>query len=411
MILHVDCNSFYASCERAFRPGLAGRPVVVLSNNDGIVVALNKEAKAIGIKRCDAFFKVEKTLHDHGGEAFSSNYTLYADMSRRIHRILTKLAPAVEPYSIDESFLYFPPLRQTTEIASAIKLTIEESTGIPVSIGIAQTKVLAKIANKLAKKGCGVLNIDEIPVDEALGSYPVEDLWGIGCRYAGFLRGKGIATALDLKRYPPHLARKGLTVRGYYIVQELNGTPMMDLLVPKPRKNIISSKSFSRPAESLAELEEAAAEYCLEAVMKMRAQRSATTAVGVALLTNRFREDLPQYCSDIAYQVNPPSSYAPDLVRLALKGVAEIFRPGFRYQKVLVGLPKLVSEDGRQSDFFAEDKSKERSLMECFDAVNAKYGSRALFIGAQGIEKPWAMKRERLSPRYTTSWADIPKVR
>ena len=411
MILHVDCNSFYASCEQAFSPSLRGKPVVVLSNNDGIVVALSREAKAVGIRRCDPYFKVKDLIRKNGGAVFSSNYTLYADMSRRIHEILTELAPVVEPYSIDESFLFFPPLRQITEIAATIKRTIEEETGIPVSVGAASTKVLAKIANKLSKQGNGILNMDEVEVDEALRGYAVGDVWGIGYRYATVLREKGIATALDLKCYPVHLAKQDLTIRGYCLVRELNGTPMLDMLTPKPRKCIIASKSFSRPVDSLGALQEASAEYCIEAVRKLRRQRSAAKSLGVALMTNRFKDDQPQYCNEISYAVDPSSSYAPDLVRLALRGAAELFKPGFRYQKVVVSLPELVPEDGYQGDFFEPDRNRERSIMECFDRINEKYGSRTLFIGAQGIEKSWAMKREHLSPRYTTSWADIPKAR
>jgi len=411
VILHIDCNSFYASCEQAFRPNLRGKPVVVLSNNDGIIVALNKEAKAMGVKRGDAYFQVKDAIAEHGGEVCSSNYTLYADMSRRIHEILVALCPAVEPYSIDESFLFFPPMQRIAETAGSIKHAIEESTGIPVSIGIAPTKVLAKIANKLAKKGNGILDITEIDIDRTLKGYPVEDVWGIGYRTTAFLADKGVKTAFDLKRYPPHAAKKDLTIKGYYIVQELNGISMIDRIEVKAKKNIIASRSFSHLVTSLPELEEAAADYCLEAVLKMRKQRSAAKSIGVALMTNRFRNDLPQAYDNIAYTLDPPSSFAPDLVRLALKGVNAAYLPGYKYQKVMIFLSSLVPENCLQHDFFAEDKSKERSLMECFDKINSKYGSHTLFIGAQGIAKTWSMKRDFLSPNYTTSWADIPKVK
>lgn len=411
MILHIDCNSFYASCEQAFRPGLRGKPVVVLSNNDGIVVALNKEAKGIGLKRGDPYFQVKDTLRARGGEVFSSNYTLYADMSRRIHDILVSLAPEVEPYSIDESFLFFPPLKGISEIAFTIKRTVEDDTGIPVSIGIAPTKVLSKIANKLAKKGNGVFDIAEADLDEVLRNYPVGDVWGIGYRSTERLAEKGVSTALDLKRYPPERAKKDLTVKGWYIVQELNGVPMIDRIEEKPKRNIIASRSFSRLVETLPELEEAAADYCLEAVLKLRKQRGAAKAIGVALMTNRFRDDLPQSFETVSYPLKPPSAFAPELARLAIKGVNALFRCGYKYQKVMIILSALEREDRGQPDLFAEDRSRERSLMECFDKINGKYGSHTLFIGAQGIAKRWGMKRGFLSPRYTTSWADIPKVK
>lgn len=411
MILHVDCNSFYASCERAFRPDLAGRPVVVLSNNDGILVALSREAKAAGLARGDAYFQVRDRLAAIGGVAFSSNYTLYADMSRRIHDILTGLAPAVEPYSIDESFLFFPPLEGIAEVARGIKRTVETETGIPVSIGIARTKTLSKIANKLAKKGNGVLSVEEIDLDAALAVYPAADVWGIGPRYAAFLTERGVRTALDLKRYPPELARKNLTLKGYGTVRELNGVPAVDALVPKPKQNIVSSRSFSRLVGTLAELEEAAAEYCLEAVLKLRAQRSAAAALGVSLMTNRFREDLPQYRNSVVYGVAPPSAYAPALVKLAIRGVRELYRPGYRYQKTMVHLLDLASDERRQADLFTEEDPRERALMACFDRVNGRYGPHTLFIGAQGIGKDWSMKRELLSPAYTTEPEDLPEAR
>jgi len=411
MILHVDCNSFYASCEQAFRPELKGKPVVVLSNNDGIIVALSKEAKAVGIKRGDAYFQVKDEIAAKGGAVFSSNYTLYADMSNRIYKILVRLAPSVEPYSIDESFLFFSPIKQITEIAFVIKQTIEQETGIPVSIGIAPTKVLSKLANKLAKKASGVLNVEEINLDEALSTYPVEDIWGIGYRYAIFLKDHGIKTALELKQYPLHLAKKNLTIKGFYIVQELNGIPQIDELKPKPKQNIISSRGFSRLVESLEELEEATADYCLEAILKMRKQQSAASIIGVAVMTNRFREDLPQYYNSIAYDLKPPSAFAPLLVKKAIEGLHMIYEPGYKYQKVMIHLLNLVHEDRQQQDFFEEELPKQKALMACFDKINEKYGSHTLFIGTQGVTKNWSMKRNFLSPSYTTSLNDIPKVK
>jgi DNA polymerase V len=411
MILHIDCNSFYASCEQAFRPDLRGKPVVVLSNNDGIIVALTKQAKAIGIKRGDALFEITNLIESNNVAIFSSNYTLYADMSQRIHEILISLCPDVEVYSIDESFLFFPDLTNIKDIAATIKETVECSTGIPVSIGIAPTKTLAKLANKLAKKRTGILDIRELDLDEELKQIPVNDVWGIGFRYATLLTAKGVKTAYDLKHYPLHKAKKDLTIRGYYTVQELNGIPLIDELVPKAKKNIISSRGFSHLVEDQQSLEEAAADYTLEAVMKMRKQHSATKALGVAVMTNRFREDLPQYTNSIVYQVNPPSSYAPELVKLAIRGLCEIYKPGYKYQKVMIYLLNLVHEDTQQLDFFAEDKTKQTALMKCFDEISQKYNSHTLFIGTRGIDRKWGMKRNFLSPSYTTSLADIPKVK
>jgi DNA polymerase V len=411
MILHIDCNSFYASCEQAFRPDLQGKPVVVLSNNDGIIVALTKQAKALGIKRGDALFEISDLIESNNVAVFSSNYTLYADMSHRIHEILFSLCPDVEVYSIDECFLFFPDLTNIKEIAATIKETVEQATGIPVSIGIAPTKTMAKIANKLAKKRTGILDIRELDLDYELKQIPVDDVWGIGYRYAEFLTMRGVPTAYDLKHYPLHKAKKDLTIRGYYTVQELNGIPLIDELMPKPKKNIIASRGFSKLVEDEHSLEEAAADYTLEAIMKMRKQHSAAKAIGIAVMTNRFREDLPQYTNSIVYQVNPPSSYAPDLVKMAIRGLHEIYKPGYKYQKVMIYLLNLVHEDSQQLNFFAEDKTKQTALMRCFDEISQRYDSHTLFIGARGIDRKWGMKRNHLSPAYTTSLADIPKVK
>lgn len=385
-------------------------PVIVLSNNDGIIVALNKEAKAVGLKRGDAFFQVQGLIKNKGVTTFSSNYTIYADMSERIHHILYDLCPEVEPYSIDESFAFFPDIKQINEIAHTIKSTIEQSTGIPVSIGIAPTKTLSKIANKLSKEREGILNITEIDIDGALKEYPIEDIWGIGYRYSEFLHSKGIHTAFDLKCYPLHYARKHLTIKGLYTVQELNGISIIDQLIPKAKKNIISSRGFSHLVESMEELEEATADYCMEAVRKMRFQHSAATFIGVNVLTNRFRDDLPQYYNNVIYEIKPVSSYLPLLIRLALKALHEVYKPGYKYQKVMIMLLGLVHEDSQQLDFFAEDTNKEKKLMNCFDAINRKYDSQKLFIGTRGIGREWSMKRQFLSPAYTTNINDIPKV-
>ena len=411
MILHIDANSFYASCEQAFRPDLRGKPVVVLSNNDGILVALNKEAKATGLKRGDALFQVKELIRTNSVQVFSSNYTLYADISERINQVLNSLCPEVECYSIDECFLFFPEVKQINDIAQAVKAEVETSTGIPVSIGIASTKTLSKLANKLAKKRAGILNLTDVDLDTELKAYPVQDIWGIGYRYSTFLKERGINTAFDLKSYPLHLAKKHLTIKGVFTIQELNGISCIDQLTPKPKKNIISSRGFSRLVETKAELESAAADYCLEAIRKMRDQHSAAKAIGVSLMTNRFREDLPQYFESVEYKIIPPSSYVPQLLKLALRGVGELFKSGYKYQKVMIMLLGLVPDEISQFDFFAEDNNKEKAIMACFDKVNSKYEKDTLFIGARGIKRDWSMKRNRLSPNYSTDVGGIPKTK
>ena len=415
MILHIDANSFYASCERLFRPDLAGKPIVVLSNNDGIIIALNDEAKAKGFHRGDAYFKVAEECDRQGVAVFSSNYTLYADISARLVTIYNRLCPDVEIYSIDECFLYYPDWKcpDFTGIAWHIRNAVLKETGMPVSVGIAPTRTLAKMCNKLAKKRGGVLSYAEIDQETVLAEYPVGDVWGIGWSKQANLERQGIRTALDLKKYPLDLAKKNLTITGFRTVQELNGIPAIDRNEIEKRQNICSSKSFGEAVFKLDEIEEALSMYTHEAVSRLREQKSAVAYVSIYLMTNPWDESGPQYCNQLSAALPKPTSFLPDILGTAIELLRKLYRPGFRYRKVMVNLLGLEDDTVVQQDLFEADerRPKKQALMKCFDAVNDRYGRNALALGASVLSpRKWNMQRKFLSPAYTTDLAFIPEV-
>lgn len=415
MIFHVDANCFYASCERLFRPDLAGKPIVVLSNNDGIIIALNNEAKEAGFKRGDAWFKVSSECTRKDVSVFSSNYTLYADISARIVAIYNRLCPDVEVYSIDESFLYYPDWNcpDYIGIAHHIRNTVLREIGIPVSVGIAPTRTLAKVCNKLAKKGSGVFSTENTIIDHELAAIPVGDIWGIGGSKKSTLERQGIRTGLDLKNYPLHKAKKDLTITGLRTVQELNGIAANERIEPKNNQNICSSKSFSEPVTTLVELEQATAAYTHEAVRKLRAQNSRTRFLSVYLMTNPWDDTGPQYCNQLSVALARPSSYLPDILDTALGLLKNLYREGFRYRKVMVTLLGLEDDVVNQQDLFDDDSSQhgKQALMRCFDTINQRYGQNTMrtALHLPGT-RSWSMRRRFLSPAYTTDITGIPDV-
>lgn len=417
MIFHIDANSFYAACERLFRPDLLRTPIAVLSNNDGIIVALNQECKDLGFKRGDVYFKVKKELEKCGVAVFSSNYTLYADISARLNLVYCRLCPEVEIYSIDESFLYFPDWksRDLVDAGRTIRSTVLREIGVPVSIGIAPTKTLAKLCNKLAKKRDGLCCWDELDQDAELKRYPVGDLWGIGYSKAALLMRHGVTTAFDLKNYPLHHAKKNLTITGLRTVQELNGIPAIDRIERTKRRNICSSKSFAAAVEELSELKLALADYTQEAVKRMREERSACRYVSVYLMTNPYSDVGDQYCNCASAELPQPSSYLPDILGTALILLERIYRSGFRYRKVMINLLGLEDDGETQGDFFIDRSARERenAFMKAFDSINERYGRGTVHLGVREAPQPmnnWKMRRDFLSPEYTTSLRDIPLV-
>lgn len=422
MIVHVDANTFYASCERLFRPDLIDKPIAVLSNNDGIIIALNKECKEIGFHRGDVYYQERANLAQKNVAVFSSNYTLYADISNRLNLLYMSLAPEIEIYSIDESFLYFPDWKicDLVEIGHQLRNRAERYIGIPVSVGIAPTKTLSKMCNKLAKKRGGVCAWGELDQEAELAKYPVGDIWGIGWKKTSLLSRHGIHTALELKNYPLHLAKKNLTITGMRTVQELNGVAAIERVDRDKRQNICSSRSFCRPVPDLEGLQSALSSYTQEAVKKMREEKQACRLVSVYLGTNSFSEVGEQYHNAATAELPFPSSYLPDIVKIALELLDKIYRPGYRYRKVMILLLGLESDRNVQQELFIknEDKQKHDAIMKACDTVNERYGRGTISLGIKSLvkeydntESAWGMKRDFLSPEYTTKISDVPKVK
>jgi DNA polymerase V len=416
----VDCNNFYVSCERVFRPRLWKRPVVVLSNNDGNVVALSNEAKELGLLPFGApFFKVRQMLRRHGIAVFSSNYTLYGDMSRRVMECLSEFTPEMEVYSIDEAFLFFRGLAvDPAEYGRRILERVKQWTGIPVTIGIAPTKTLAKLACKMGKReaACrGILELtDPVRTEALLDLADAGDVWGVGHQYRNLLQRNGIRTARELRDAPDKWVQRNMTITGLRTVWELRGVPCIPLdELPAAKKGIVSSRSFGRPAENLEDLREAIAAYVSRAAEKLRLQRSVAGSIAVFVSTNRFKENEPQYSNGIACRFPVPLSYTPRLIHAALRLLDLIYRKGYRYKKAGVMLYEIMQQGDAQLDLFSRfhDTDRTRRLMRTIDGVNRNRGRDTLYFAAEGIAKPWQMRRSFLSERYTTHWAEIPVVR
>ncbi len=416
----VDCNSFYVSCERVFNPRLKGVPVVVLSNNDGCAIARSNEAKAIGIEMGAPLFKWEPLIKKHNIQVFSSNYTLYSDMSDRVMSALSEFTPYLEVYSIDEAFLSLSHIKSSdlSGYAQKIRATVKKRTKIPTSIGIAQTKALAKIANKVAKKNPdyqGIFDPMGSPnVDEILDSVDVSDVWGIGWQYSALLKRHGIRTALDLKKASDKWIKKNLSVVGLRLVMELRGISCLALdEIAEPKKQIIRSRSFGHPVESLTELEEAVALYATRASEKLREQKSVASYIGVFVTTNIFNKNDAQYVNSIGCSLSEPTSYTPELIRYATEILRRIYKEGYRYKKAGVILNGIVPENEIQLNLLAKRRplEKDRAIMKAVDGINNKWGRDSIKYAATGIEQGWSMRRYRLSKRYTTSWQEIPIVK
>lgn len=413
----VDCNNFFASCERVFRPDLREKPVVVLSNNDGNVIARSNEAKALGVGMGEPYFKVARFLRQHDVQVFSSNYTLYGDMSQRVMNVLQQLEPEVEIYSIDEAFLSLAAGKNLNLVAHGhyLKDVVRQYTAIPVSIGFAPTKTLAKIAARIAKKNprCnGVFDLTtRIDIDAILDRIEVDAVWGIGPRYAKKLKRHGIATARHLKYANDTWIRKHLTVTGLRTVWELRAIPCIPLEeAPPPKKGITTSKSFGRPVTSLVELQEAVSTYVARAAEKMRSQRSLANSLHVFLTTNRFKPERPQYANSIMITLPEPTASTPVLIRHALQGLRTIYKPGYAFQKAGVTLTEIMPESRQQGNLFAQG-SDDKNLMNALDRINARWGRDTVHYAVSGFKKPWTFKRGYLSPAYTTRWDQLPVVK
>jgi DNA polymerase V len=417
VIALVDCNNFYCSCERVFNPQLAGKPLVVLSNNDGCVVARSAEAKALGVPMAVPYFKIEASFRRAGGVALSSNYALYADMSQRVMSVLAEFSPEQEVYSIDECFLGLEGFGDLTEMGQQIREKVRRWTGLPVCVGIGPSKTLAKLANHVAKKQPkwrGVCNLLDVPsVDAVIGKIDVGEVWGVGRKIGEKLARRGITLVSQLREADASTIRREFSVVLERTVQELRGVSCLALEDVTPNKQqIMSSRSFGQPVRELAELEQAVASYVNHACVKLRRQGSAAGAVHVFLQTNRFKPEEPQYHPSVSVPLTVASGDTMTLTRAALAGLHRIYRSGFYYKKAGVMLAELEAADRVSVDWFeVGNREKSVALMRILDATNTKFGRGTLHLGVEGFNQRWAMKRDRKSPSYTTCWADLIRVR
>ena len=422
----VDCNNFYASCERVFRPELEGRPVVVLSNNDGCVIARSQEAKALGLKMGDPYFKVRGDLERHGVAVCSSNYELYGDMSRRVMWYLQQVAPAVEIYSVDEAFLDLHGMQRHFDLAGwagDVRGAVRQRTGIPVCVGVAPTKTLAKVANRLAKKdalagaGPGVLVLeDEAQRREALGRVAVEDVWGVGQRSATKLYAVGVRTAAQLAGVGDAWARKNLGgVVGARLLHELRGFSCAGVAVEDERRqSVCKSRSFGQVLTELGDVAGAVAAHAAQAGETLRRDGLAARLLTVFIETNRFANTPPPYSFSAQLTMPTATDDTLTLTRWAQRGLERIWRPGRRYVKAGVMLDGLerAGAEAQASLFGNTTRSPERvKLMRALDALNGKYGAGAVRVGAAvglaGKPEPWGMRRDAKSPAFTTKWREL----
>jgi DNA polymerase V len=419
MFALVDGNNFYVSCERVFNPQLRDKPVVVLSNNDGCVVARSNEVKALGVKMGTPWFQMKDLARQHGILALSSNYSLYADMSSRMMAVLGTYSPDQEVYSIDECFLGMQGFTHfdLVEHGQSIRRQVLQWIGIPVCVGYGETKTLAKLANHCAKKGlagvegvCDLTRLSRSERSRIFAALPVNEVWGVGRRLTEQLGARGITTVEQLRTADAETLRQAFSVVLEKTVRELNCTPCLDMETVAPNKQqILSSRSFGAYVYTLPELQEAVALYMSRAAEKLRRQGSMAGMVQVYIRTNPFKENAPQYQRG----VNVPLTEATDdtlrLIRAAHWGLKRLYRSGYAYQKAGVVLLDLRPRSHAQMDLFSTLPNR-HALMQVMDRINASFGRGTLRTAAEGIRPAWRMKRERMSPAYTTRWDQLAEV-
>jgi DNA polymerase V len=416
MIAHIDVNNFYVSCERVFAPRLEKRPVAVLSNNDGCVIARSDEAKSLGIKMGAPYFKIDYLIDRENLAVLSSNYALYGDMSQRVMEALEQFSPATEVYSIDEAFLnmdFCGDYDSLTENAYRIRESIKKWTGLPVSIGLAPNKTLAKIANRIAKRDAlGVFEMaDETVQNEVLDQMPVSNIWGIGERSTAKLKKLGIMTALDLKRFDRRHARKLLTVTGARTVEELKGKSCLPLeLTPPPKKSVTCSRSFGAVVGRLEVLQEALDFHLTRAGENMRRRNLVAGAVTVFFSTNRFSK-APQYRNSVTIPLANATNSTRELRDWTRRALQQIFRDGFLYKNVGVILQGLQPETAETVRLYREENYlKDKRLMTAMDKITRKFGRDKIRFGVERNRAQWEMRRELMSPRYTTRIDEVIKI-
>lgn len=411
MIAIVDCNNFYASCERVFNPQLENKPVVVLSNNDGCVIARSEEAKALGIQMGALAFEMEDFFIKNKVNVFSSNYTLYGSLSNRVMKTLASFIADIEIYSIDEAFLdlnnYYD--KNLTALGISIRSTVKQNVGIPVTIGIAPTKTLAKMANRYAKKQCreiGVYCLDTPEKTNAVLAYTeIGDIWGIGSAHKRRLLQEGIKTAADFIKVPNDWVRTNMTVVGERMLNELKGNPCIDWeLEAPPKKGICTARSFGKLLSNKSDIAEALANYTSTCAAKLRKQKSCTTSITVFLQTNTHRTQDRQYFNSITIQLPVATNATNELIKYAMHGFNRIFKSNYNFKKVGVMFNTLVPENQIQFGLYdTANRERDKKLMSALDKCNAIFGKDLIRFATQGYKKNWRLKQERLSPCYTTN--------
>ena len=416
MFALVDCNNFYASCERMFNPSLNGRPVVVLSNNDGFVIARSNEAKALGIPLGAPAFQIQLLAERNEVAVISANFPLYGDMSRRVMTILSEYSPEQEIYSIDECFLNLTGINEDLA-AYGLKMRthVLKWTGIPVSVGMAPTKALAKAANRIAKKfteptgGSYVIDTDEKRI-KALKWLPLEDVWGIGRRQAVKLKAAGMRTAYDFTQADREWVRKNMTIVGVKLQDELNGIPCMEMNPVEKKQSITTTRSFEKAYKSLDELRERITTFAASSAESLRKQNSLCRSLMVFIETNRFGEPFEQYSNNLMVKLPFATSSTIEIVQSAVQGLQKIFKEGYHYKRAGVVLMDFISETNLQPSLFFNSDPRHLSLMQTVDKLNNKFGTHVLKLASQDM-RTWKMKQEHLSPAYTTNLNDVIRVK
>jgi DNA polymerase V len=417
MFALVDCNNFYASCQRVFEPHLIGKPVVILSNNDGCVIARSNEAKTLGIPMGAPAFEFKKLFEDNNVFVYSSNYALYGDMSSRVMNILATYSPDIEIYSIDEAFLKFDgfDLYNLDDYGLDIQKTVTKNTGIPISIGFASTKALAKVANKIAKKfpektkSVYVIDTDEKRI-KALKWTKIEDVWGIGRKHAKRLQAKNILNAYQFTELPDDWVRKEMAVVGLRLKHELEGKQTLNLEVPKNKKMIATTRSFEKPMIKLEDIAERIATFTASCSEKLRRQNSHCNMIMVFVRTNYFRKDQPQYARNIVITTDFPTNSTIELNHYAQLALKAIFREGYHYKKAGVIVMGLTPNNETQLSLFSSSNPKHQPLMSVVDNLNKSFGKNKVKFGNQSLDRQWKMKQEKLSKCYTTRVNEVIEV-
>ncbi|MBP7272666.1 MAG: Y-family DNA polymerase [Saprospiraceae bacterium] len=415
MFALIDCNNFYASCERVFRPDLNGKPVVVLSNNDGCVIARSNEAKALGIPMGAPAFEYQKLFQQHNVQVFSANFALYGDMSNRVMTILSDYSPEMEIYSIDECFLKlkgFDKYFNLQNYGEEMRYKVTKWTGIPISIGVAPTKALSKLANQIAKKfpqetkGVYIIDTEEKRI-KALKWLKIQDVWGIGRQHTKRLNAQNVFTAFDFTQLSDDWVRKNLTVVGLRLKHDLQGIPTLDLEEIQSKKNIATTRSFETNYTEFEQLNERVSTFASSCAEKLRKQKSCCSSLMVFIHSNGHRKDLPQYSRNIVVKLPFPTNSSIELAAFATQALKRIFKPGFHYKKAGVIVQDFTPEEVTQTTLFESRNERHIPLMQAIDKMNLQFGQQKIRLASQDQKRVWKMKQEKLSPRYTTKLSDI----